>query len=220
MAIRQATPATADPASPPWFARLAGRLQRRPAPDVLDVLLAAGCFAALTLPVLLGAASRIGSPLAVTVFGVVAAAPLILRRKWPAATVIVVAAVYVAASLAGVRFTPFVSNAGPNFAIAVFTAAAVSSRRSSLLATIAAGAATWIALVLAVYLHPGQDQDAVQALAAVPAWLLGDMVRTRRSYRQRLELESRARPRRRKDGRARKNASGCPARSTTWCPTA
>jgi signal transduction histidine kinase len=202
MAIQQASAATADTASPPWFARLADRLQHRPAPDVLDFLLVAGCFAAFTLPVLLGAASRIGSPLAVTFFGVVAAAPLILRRKWPLVTVVVVGAVYVAATLAGVRFTPFVSNAGPNFAIAVFTAAELCRRRSSLLVTIAVGAATCIVLVPGIDLHPGQDADAVQALAAIPAWLLGDMVRTRRSYRQRLELESRGQAAE-KEGRAR-----------------
>jgi signal transduction histidine kinase len=191
MAIMLVTAPAAEPASPPWFARLASRLQSRPAPDVLDYLIAAGCFAAFTLPVLLGPASRIGSPLVVTVFGAGAAAPLILRRKWPIAAVVAVAAVYVAATLAGVRFTPFVSNAGPDLAIAVCTAAARCSRRSSLLATITAGAATWAVLVLGVYLHPGQDQDFVQVAAAIPAWLLGDMVRTRRIYRQRLELETR-----------------------------
>ena len=58
-----------------------------------------------------------------------AAAPLIVRRKWPVAVVLVVTAVYVAAALADVAFTPFISNAGPNLAIAVFTAADRSRRR-------------------------------------------------------------------------------------------
>jgi hypothetical protein len=89
--MRVTAPA-AEPTSPPWFARLAPRRQSRLAPDVLDYLVAAGCFAAFTLPVLLGAASRIGSPLVVTVFGAGAAAPLILRRKWPIAAVAAVAA--------------------------------------------------------------------------------------------------------------------------------
>jgi signal transduction histidine kinase len=201
-ARRAAIRATAETAAPPWFTRLGDRLRHRPAPDLLDVLLAAACCGAFTLPVLLGAVPRIDSPLAVAFFGVVVAAPLTLRRKWPLATVIAVGAGYVAATLAGVRFTPFVSNAGPNFAIAVFTAAELSRRRSSLLVTIAAGAATWIALVPGSFLHPGQGQDAVQALAAIPAWLLGDMGRTRRRYRQRLELETRGQAAE-KEGRAR-----------------
>lgn len=180
-------------ASPPWFARLSGRLTHRAVPDAIDYLVAAGCFAAFTLPVLAGVASRIGSPLAVAGFGVLAAAPLVVRRRWPLATVVAVAVVYVAATLAGVRFTPFVSNAGPNFAIAVFTAADRCDRRSSLTATIMAGLATWAVLPLGMHLHPGQGQDAVQAVAAIPAWLAGDMVRARRIYRQRLELETRRR---------------------------
>ena len=54
--------------------------------------------------------------------------PLIVRRRWPVTVLLVVAAVYVAAALADVAFTPFVSNAGPNLAIAAFTAAGLSPR--------------------------------------------------------------------------------------------
>jgi signal transduction histidine kinase len=183
----------AGTADPPWFARLARRLGHRPAPDAIDYAVAAGCFAVFTLPVLLGAASRAGSPLAVAGFGVLTAAPLTVRRRWPIATLGAVAAVYVAATLAGVRFTPFVSNAGPNFAIAVFTAADLRDRRSSLAATIAAGLVTWAVLPLGIHLYPGQDQDAVQLLAAGPAWIAGDIVRVRRGYRQHLALEARRR---------------------------
>ena len=192
----------AQAVSPPWFARLSRRLGHRGVPDAIDCAIAAGCFAVFTLPVLLGAASRIGSPLAVAGFGVLAAAPLIVRRKWPIATVAAVAIVYMAATLAGVRFTPFVSNAGPNFVIAVFTAADRCDRGRSLTATVAAGLATWAVLPLGIHLHPGQGQDAVQLLAAIPAWVAGDMVRVRRSYRQRLEFEARRRDAE-KEGRVR-----------------
>jgi signal transduction histidine kinase len=202
MAIVRMSGPPAEAASPPWFARLSGRLTDRPVPDAIDYLVAAGCFAAFTLPVLAGVASRIGSPLAVAVFGVLAAAPLVARRRWPVATVVSVAVICIAAALAGVRFTPFVSNAGPNFAIAVFTVADRCDRRSSLTATLLAGLATWAVLPLGIHLHPGQGQDAVQAVAAIPAWLAGDMVRARRIYRQRLELETRRRAVE-KDGRAR-----------------
>ncbi len=195
-----ATAGSAD-AAPPWFARLSVRLQDRAAPDVIDYCVAAACFA-FTLPVLIGAASGSGSRPAIAAFGALAAAPLIVRRRWPVATVIAVAAVYVAAALAGVRFTPLVSNAGPSLAVAVFTVADRCDRRSSLAAAIAATLAIWGAIALSLHLHPGQDQDAVQALAAILAWVAGDIVRARRLYRQRLDLETRRRSAER-EGRAR-----------------
>ena len=179
--------------TPPWFARLSGRPGHRAVPDVIDYAIAAGCFVAFTGPALIVPDLRIGSPLAVAGLGALAAAPLIVRRKWPVATLAAVAVVYVAATLTGVRFTPFVSNAGPNFAIAVFTVADRCGRRPSLIAAITAGVATWVVLPVGIHLHPGQDQDAVQLLAGIPAWIVGDTVRARRGYRQRLELEVRRR---------------------------
>jgi signal transduction histidine kinase len=188
-----------DPAAtpgPPLLARLwprmADRLADRPAPDLIDWAIAVGCFAAFTVPVLLGAgpAHPAGT---VAVFGAMAAAPLIVRRKWPIPVVLVVAAVYVAAALAGVAFTPFVSNAGPNLAIAVFTAADRSRRSWSLMAAGVAGAATWASLPVAIHLHPHHDQDAVQLIAVIVAWLAGDMVRVIRGYRQQLQLVQRRR---------------------------
>ena len=178
---------------PPWLAGLIRRLSARAAPDAIDAAIAAGCFAAFTLPVLAGAASRIGSPVAVGVFGVLAAAPLIVIRRWPLVSVALITAVYVAATLAGVRFTPFVSDGGPNLAIAVFAAADLRPRRPSLTAAIAAVAVIWAVLPLSIRLHPGQDQDLVQLLTVIPAWVAGDMVRVRRGYRQRLEQEARHR---------------------------
>ncbi len=188
MATFQATtePRTEAAAPAPWFARVSGRLSARPLPDAIDYGVAAACFAAFTLPVLAGWGSGTGSPLAVASFGVVAAVPLIVRRKWPVLVLAFVTAVYLAAAIAGTRFTPFVSNAGPNFAIAVFTVADRRDRQSSLLAVITACLATWGVFVLGRHFHPGQDQDAVQAIAAIPAWIAGDIVRVRRTYRQAL----------------------------------
>src|SRR5262245_41735094 len=114
-----------DPAgapAPPLPARLWQWIAERAAPDRIDWAIAAGCFAAFTVPVLAGAGAA-GQPGPEAAFGVMAAAPLIVRRRWPVTVVLVVAAVYVAAALAGVAFTPFLSNAGPNLAIAVFTSA-------------------------------------------------------------------------------------------------
>jgi signal transduction histidine kinase len=107
--------------------------------------------------------------------------------------VLVIAAIYVAASLADVAFTPFISNAGPNLAIAVFTCADRSPRRWSLSAALVAAAATWAVLPLAIHLHPHHDQDAVQFFAVLGAWLAGDMVRALRGYRQQLQVEQRDR---------------------------
>lgn len=193
-------------AAPPWFARLASRLSgwlaNRAIPDGGDYAIAVGCFAAFTLPVLLGAGHGGTSAAAVAGFGLAAAAPLVVRRKWPVVSVTAVTAVYVAAALAGVGFTPWISNAGPNLAIAVFTVTDRCGRRSSLLAAIAAGLATWAVLPLGIHLHPARDQDAVQAIAVLVAWVSGDIVRARRGYRQSLELEARRRAAD-KEGRAR-----------------
>jgi signal transduction histidine kinase len=183
-----------DPAAtprPPLVARLwpqlADRLAHRAGPDLVDCVVATGCFAAFTVPVLLGAGpAHPHSPEAA--FGVIAAAPLIVRRRWPVTVLLVVAAVYVAAALADVAFTPFVSNAGPNLAIAVFTAAGLGRRPWALTAAVVAGAATWASLPIALHLRPHHDQDAVQLVAVIVGWLAGDLARALREYRQQLQL--------------------------------
>jgi signal transduction histidine kinase len=182
-----------DPAAtpgPPLLARLwprmADQLAGRAAPDLIDWAIAVGCFAAFTVPVLLGAGSA-HPPGTEAAFGAAAAAPLIVRRRWPVTVVLVIAAVYATASLADVAFTPFISNAGPNLAIAVFTAADRSPRRWSLAAAGVAGAATWASLPVAMHLHPQHDQDAVQLIAVIAAWVAGDMMRAIRGYRQQLQ---------------------------------
>jgi signal transduction histidine kinase len=188
-----------DPAAtprPPLPARLwpqlADRLANRVSPDLMDGALAAACFAAFTVPALLGAGpAHPHGPEAA--FGAMAAAPLIVRRRWPVTGLLVVAAVYVAAALADVAFTPFVSNAGPNLAIAVFTAAVWGRRSWSLTAAVVAGAATWASLPVALHLYPGHDQDAVQLVAVIVGWVAGDMARAIREYRQQLQLVQRRR---------------------------
>lgn len=158
-------------------------------PAAIDYAMAAACFAAFTVPVMLGAGSSAHGPGVVAAFGAAAAAPLAVRRRWPIAVVAVVTAVYVTATLAGVAFTPFVSKVGPDLAIAVFTAADRSPRRWSG----AAAALTWAALPAGLHLHPRQDQDAVQLVAVVVAWIAGDVVRALRVYRQQLDFEKRRR---------------------------
>ena len=178
----------------PWFARLsaglATRFRHRRTPDLIDVLIAAGCFAAFSGPVLTGLAAGPGPRPAIAVFSVLAAAPLIVRRRWPIATLAVLVIVYASSTLLGVQFTPFVSSAGPNLAIAIFTVADRYDRRASLLAYGFAAIATWAVLGLSIYLHPGLDQDAVQAGVMIPGWFIGDAVRTRRNYRRSLASQA------------------------------
>jgi signal transduction histidine kinase len=183
-----------DPAAPPrpplvgrLWPPLADRLANRVGPDLMDATLAVGCFAAFTGPVLLGVGpAHPHGPEAA--FGALAAAPLIARRRWPVTVVLVIGAVYVAAALANVAFTPFVSNAGPNLAIAVYTAAGRGRRPWSLTAAVVAAAATWASLPIAIRLYPGHDQDAVQLVAVIAGWLAGDTARAVREYRQQLQL--------------------------------
>ena len=185
--------AITDPAAgpgPPLLARLGPRTARRAAPDPVDWAMAAGCFAAFTVPVLLGAGPA-GRPGTAAAFGAMAAAPLIARRRWPVIVVLATAAVYVAAALADVAFTPLISNAGPNLAIAVFTAADRSRWRWSLTAAGVACAATGASERAAFHLYPHHGQDAVQPAAVIVAWLAGYMVQVIRGYRQQLQLAQR-----------------------------
>ena len=188
-AAEQSAGQAAEAVAAPWFLRLLPRPGTRPVPDVIDYLVAAACFAAGPLPVLAGLASGAGPRPAIATFGILATAPLAVRRKWPVPVALVVAAACVASSLAGVQFTPLVSSAGPALAVAVFTVADRSQRRSSLAVAIGVSVATWLLLGPAIALHHDVDQDAVQALVAIPAWIAGDMVRVRRGYQQRLGQE-------------------------------
>ena len=162
---------------------LTARNSQRRTPDLIDLLIAVGCLAAFSGPVLSGLAAGAGSRLEIAVFSVLAAGPLTFRRRWPIAILAVLVIVYASSTLLGVQFTPFVSSAGPNLAIAIFTVADRYDRRTSLLAYGLAALATWAVLGLGIYLHPGLDQDAVQAGVMIPGWFVGDAVRTRRNYR-------------------------------------
>ena len=101
--------------------------------------------------------------------------PLLARRRWPFAVLLVVATASVATSMAiGTPFVPVVSVALASFTVGVRGGDRV---RSAMGVVAVAG---MIALGFLV-----QDADAIEALVlpfavVVPSWLLGDVVRTRR----------------------------------------
>ncbi|NNH75425.1 sensor histidine kinase [Nocardia uniformis] len=182
-------------ARPPWQQRLTpvrGRADST-GPDRIDIAIAIICFAVITGPLLMGWASGIGSMSAIAAFGAAAVAPLIVRRRQPLAVLVVVSAVLCLAAVAGIRFTPWVSNAGLAVAIAVFTLADRRPRRESLLATGIVLIAMGFAARIGVDLHIDQEQNFVQLPIAAVAWLVGDTTRTRREYRQDLAEQQRQR---------------------------
>lgn len=161
---------------------------------MVDQAVAVGSFALFTLPVAVGVRDGEGSAVAVTALGLLANLPLLLRRRAPMLVLAAVTVVMAVASVVGVRFTPFVSNAGPALAIAVFTVADRRARSTSLPAAAAAAAVTGAAALTAlVALHTDQDQNLVAALVVTPAWLVGDAVRSHRRYRHELATENQRR---------------------------
>ncbi|MGW4774915.1 sensor histidine kinase [Nocardia sp. NPDC004278] len=187
-------PRTARSSAPPWHQRLTvGHRENFVGPDAIDIAIALACFAVFTGPLLVGMTSGIGSMPEIAGFGVAATAPLIVRRRLPLAVLVAVSAVLCAAALADVRFTPWVSNTGPVIGVAVLTVADMRPRRESIIATVVATIAMCVAGSIAFHLYPDQDQDFVQPLIALPAWLIGDMLRTRRAYQCSLADQERQR---------------------------
>ncbi|WP_261564456.1 sensor histidine kinase [Frankia gtarii] len=200
-----ATPAPPGPIQPPaptdasvgsTAADTFDRADRSATLGVVDIAIVLASFALFTLPAALTptvapGAEGYGSTSHVLLFGMLAAAPLIAARRWPLPVLATVAAVLCSAALAGVRFTPLVSNAGPALGVAVLAVADRHPRRTSVAAGTMAVVAISVATAVAMRLYPDQDQDLVQALVAAAAWLVGDALRTRRRYRSRLVLEAR-----------------------------
>ncbi|EGD53680.1 sensor histidine kinase [Gordonia neofelifaecis] len=175
----------------PWPVRVENRLGARRSAALVDGLIAIGCFVLFTGPVLLGAADRHGSPASQALFGLLAAAPLIVRRRWPIAVLAWITVVLATAVLVGVQFTPYVSDAGLVFPIAVYTVASRYERRTSSWVTVAAVLTASIGALIAYVIHPDIDQDAVQLALAIPAWLIGDATRTRRDFQRRAREQER-----------------------------
>lgn len=154
---------------------------------LLDVALAVVAFVGLTLPVLLGVPDHESHAVAVVALGAATTLPLAVRRRWPVPVLVVIVAGLTASLAFGVRTTPFVSNAGPGVALAVYTAVergATQDRRLWILG----GTCTTIAVgyLLGLWLQPQYEHNAFHSIAAVAAWWVGDNVRAQREYRSAL----------------------------------
>ena len=137
-------------------------------PDLLDVLLVFGSFALFTVPVLIRGSGH-GPAAAVVAVGTAAAVPLLARRAAPVPVLVTVSLVLVVAALTDIRFTPFISNAGPALGLAVLTVADRLPRAGSLRVSALAVGLVTVAELTALQVHPGTGQDAIQLVLAVPA---------------------------------------------------
>ncbi|MDP9830752.1 sensor histidine kinase [Kineosporia succinea] len=155
----------------------------------MDVLIALGAFALTTLPVLAGLVDGHGPLGVIAALGLLTAAPLAFRRRWPRAVTLVVVLALVIGALAEIRFTAWVSNAGPALGVAVFTLAERYPRRASAWMAAAAIGAVTTSEIVGYVVHPGTDQNAVHLLIGPAGWLLGRALRTRREVEAQLRAE-------------------------------
>jgi signal transduction histidine kinase len=151
---------------------------------LLDVALAVVSFVGLTLPVLLGVPEDEPHAVAVVALGAATTLPLAVRRRWPGPVLLVIVVALTASLALGVRTTPFVSNAGPGVALAVYTAverSATQDRRLWILGCTCM--AIGVGYLLGLWLQPDYEHNAFHSIAAVAAWWVGDNVRAQREYR-------------------------------------
>ncbi|CAM3510238.1 Signal transduction histidine kinase [Tsukamurella ocularis] len=157
---------------------------------LIDSTVAVICFAWVTGPEIVRAPTE-SSAWAAGLVGAAAIAPTVLCRRFPVLALGCVSAVLVLAALADLRFTWLVSNAGPAFGIAVGWAAYRLPWRTSLI--VCALAAFGVSAVgFAVWsTYSEHDQDAVQLIIAIPAWLLGTLLGREGTHRDRHLTEQR-----------------------------
>ncbi|WP_043450526.1 sensor histidine kinase [Jongsikchunia kroppenstedtii] len=148
-----------------------------------DAAIAVACFAVFTGPQIAHPAAGT-SAWAAAALGAAAILPTVWSRRFPVPALLAVATVLLIASLADVRFTGFVSNAGPAFGIAVAWVAYRLPWRQSLAYSLLASTVTLIGGWIAFAMHSQHDQDAVQLAVAVPAWLIGTLAGRERSHRR------------------------------------
>jgi signal transduction histidine kinase len=155
-------------------------------PLLVDVSLVA-----VLLAVTITVATHNGHTTAEIVLGTLETLPLLWRRRWPLAVVLVVTAVALAIVALDLRLLPF------QLAVALYTLAASSGARATRLIGIASIAAMTVALAATGYSQFGDS--AARVVFLVAAWLLGDSIGSRRAYvheieekAQRLEREREA----------------------------
>jgi signal transduction histidine kinase len=130
------------------------------------------------LAVTFGAATRHGHATANVVLGTVETLPLLWRRRWPLAVVIVVTAAALAVVALGLWLVPF------QLAVALYTLAATSRTRAAVVTAVVSIASLAIALGLG---GSAFGDSAARVVFLVAAWLLGDSIRSRRAYIHEIE---------------------------------
>ena len=133
----------------------------------------------LLLPPTILAATRNGHTSAAIALGVGETLPLLWRRQRPLLIAVLVTTCAVAMVALGVWLLPF------QLAIALYTAAAASERRSALICGLASIGAIAASEAARPPLRFGDATWRVVFLGA--AWLLGDSMRSRRAYIQEIE---------------------------------
>ena len=123
----------------------------------VDTVVAVALLVGLTGPEFLGHPLNDDPPLAILALGVGASLPLAFRRKRPMSVLAITVTCAVAASLLGVGYTPFGSNAGPAVGVAMYTVADRLSRRVSLGALAVVVVATFSSAWAASGLYGGHE---------------------------------------------------------------
>jgi signal transduction histidine kinase len=165
-------------------------MRRGLAPAAGDIVLTL-VVAAVSLVVLYGSPDRPHVPvpwtaIALTLLGTL---PLVARRRWPLTVLAIVALAAWAEALSLAAGSPDTGLAGLGLAVALYTVASCTERRTSLrLAALIAGSN---ALVLFVGIALGRPHAVLSLIAltatVVGSWSLGDNVHTHRAYLAHLE---------------------------------
>ncbi len=114
--------------------------------------------------------------------------PVATRRRYPAASLVVVTLALAIATAVGRSLAP-----APVIALPLYSLTVAADRRRSLYALVAVEAALLAGLLGAVLIHRAEGDVTFNLVLAAASWVVGDAVRTRRGYLVEQERERRRR---------------------------